>query len=116
MDQNTDRIEAVLKEERVFQPSEAFRQSALISKPQEYQALYEESLRAPEAFWGRMAGEFHWFEPWEKVLEWKAPNAQWFVGGKTNLAYNALDRQLETRRNKAAIIFEGEPGDARVLT
>ena len=116
MDRNTDRIEAVLKEERVFQPSEAFRQSALISKPEEYQALYEESLRAPEAFWGRMAGEFHWFKPWEKVLEWKVPNAKWFVGGQTNLAYNALDRHLETRRNKAAIVFEGEPGDERVLT
>ncbi|MER3480152.1 MAG: acetate--CoA ligase [Meiothermus sp.] len=116
MDQNADRIEAVLKEERVFFPSEAFRGSALIASPEEYQALYEQSLRDPEGFWGRFAGEFHWFEPWKRVLEWKAPNAQWFVGGKTNLAYNALDRQLQTRRNKAAIVFEGEPGDARVLT
>ncbi|PZA06978.1 MULTISPECIES: acetate--CoA ligase [unclassified Meiothermus] len=116
MDQNADRIEAVLKEERVFEPAEAFRRAALISKPEEYQALYEESLRDPEGFWGRFAQEFHWFEPWKKVLEWNVPYAKWFVGGKTNLAYNALDRHLASRRNKAAIVFEGEPGDSRVLT
>jgi len=116
MDQSADRIEAVLKEERVFYPSEDFKRSALLAKPEEYQALYEESLRDPEGFWGRFAGEFHWFEPWKKVLEWNVPYAKWFVGGKTNLTYNALDRHLASRRNKAAIVFEGEPGDSRVLT
>ncbi|MDM7324280.1 MAG: acetate--CoA ligase [Thermus sp.] len=112
-----DRIEGVLKEERVFYPSEAFRQKAHIRSEEEYQRLYEESLRDPEGFWGRVASELHWFEPWQKVLEGDLPHAKWFVGGKTNLSYNALDRHVETwRRNKAALIWEGEPGEERVLT
>jgi len=82
-----------------------------------------ESLRAeassdPEKFWGRYAeSELHWFRKWDRVLEWKAPHVQWFVGGKINLTYNCLDRHLPTwRRNKAALIWEGEPGDNRTLT
>ena len=70
-----------------------------------------------EAFWGRLAGELHWFEPFSKVLQWDEPLAQWFVGGKTNISYNCLDIHLQTpRRNKAALIWEGEPGETRVLT
>ncbi|WP_243089689.1 acetate--CoA ligase [Thermus neutrinimicus] len=112
-----DRIEGVLKEERVFYPSEAFRQRAHIGSEEEYQRLYEESLKDPEGFWGRVASELHWFEPWQKVLEGELPHAKWFVGGKTNLSYNALDRHVHTwRRNKAALIWEGEPGEERVLT
>ncbi|RDI94904.1 acetate--CoA ligase [Meiothermus sp. QL-1] len=111
-----EKIEAVLKEERVFQPSEAFRKAAQINRLEEYEALYKESLEAPERFWSRVASELHWFQPWEKVLAWDPPKAQWFIGGKLNLAYNCLDRHLETRGNKAAIIFEGEPGDSRILT
>ena len=112
-----DRIEGVLKEERVFYPSEEFRSKAHIKSEEEYQRLYEESLKDPEGFWGRVASELHWFEPWQKVLEGDLPHAKWFVGGKTNLSYNALDRHVKTwRRNKAALIWEGEPGEERVLT
>ena len=74
--------------------------------------------RPPEEFWGKFAGErLHWFSKWSQVLEWAPPFAKWFVGGKTNMAYNCVDRHLTTpRKNKAAIIWEGEPGDERVLT
>ncbi|WP_337868210.1 acetate--CoA ligase [Meiothermus sp.] len=111
-----EKIEAVLKEDRVFQPSEGFKQSARISQWEDYDALYRESLDNPDQFWSRVAAELHWFKPWEKVLEWNTPNAKWFVGGQTNLSYNCLDRHLATRGNKAALIVEGEPGDSRVLT
>ncbi|TFU18210.1 acetate--CoA ligase [Thermus tengchongensis] len=112
-----DRIKGVLKEERVFYPSEEFRSKAHIKSEEEYQRLYEESLKDPEGFWGRVASELHWFEPWQKVLEGDLPHAKWFVGGRTNLSYNALDRHVQTwRRNKAALIWEGEPGEERVLT
>ncbi|AWR86912.1 acetate--CoA ligase [Meiothermus taiwanensis] len=111
-----EKIEAVLKEERVFQPSEAFQQAARIHRLEDYEALYRESLEEPEKFWSRVASELHWFKPWDKVLEWNPPNAKWFIGGQLNLSYNCLDRHLATRGNKAAIIFEGEPGDSRILT
>ncbi|ADD28064.1 acetate--CoA ligase [Meiothermus ruber] len=111
-----EKIEAVLKEERVFQPSEDFRQAARIRRLEDYEALYRESLQEPEKFWSRVASELHWFKPWDKVLEWNPPNAKWFIGGQLNLSYNCLDRHLATRGNKAAIIFEGEPGDSRILT
>ncbi|GIW27644.1 MAG: acetyl-coenzyme A synthetase [Meiothermus sp.] len=111
-----EKIEAVLKEERVFQPAEAFRQAARIRRLEDYEALYRESLEEPEKFWSRVASELHWFKPWDKVLEWNPPNAKWFIGGQLNLSYNCLDRHLATRGNKAAIIFEGEPGDSRILT
>ena len=75
-------------------------------------------LRIPEAFWGELAEkELHWFEKWSQTLDWKPPFAKWFVGGKINASYNCLDRHLTTaRKNKAAIIWEGEPGDQRILT
>jgi len=111
-----EKIEAVLKEERVFQPSEAFRQAARINRLEDYEALYRESLEQPEQFWSRVASELHWFKPWDKVLEWNPPFAKWFIGGVLNLSYNCLDRHLAIRGNKAAIIAEGEPGDSRILT
>ena len=83
----------------------------------EYEALYRRAEEDPEAFWAECASELHWFKPFDKVLEWKFPFAKWFVGGKLNASYNCLDRHLTTaRRNKAALIWEGEPGDTRVLT
>jgi len=112
-----DRIEAVLKETRSFEPPEAFRLTARVKSEEEYEAEYRRSIEDPEGYWGEIAGELEWFEPWQKVLEWNPPHAKWFVGGKTNVCYNALDRHLGGwRRNKAAIVWEGEPGDTRTLT
>jgi acetyl-CoA synthetase len=117
MSSMTTNIESMMHEERVFPPPEGFSQSANIKSMEEYERLRTEAHDSPEAFWGRMAEELHWFKKWERVLEWNLPHAKWFVGGKTNVSYNCLDRHLQTwRRNKAAIIWEGEPGDTRTLT
>ena len=106
-------IEALLLEGRRFEPPEAFRARAALRDPR----IYEDAQRDPEGFWASIARELHWFRPWTKVLEWAPPYAKWFVDARTNIAYNALDRHLGTpRRNKAAIMWEGEPGDERVLT
>jgi acetyl-CoA synthetase len=110
---NTQTIAALLEEERTFPPPQEFKENANINDPR----IYEIAARDPEAFWAKAAEELDWFKKWEKVLEWDPPWAKWFVGGKLNASYNCIDRHLKTwRRNKAAIIFEGEPGDERVLT
>ncbi|WP_428265390.1 acetate--CoA ligase [Haliangium sp.] len=110
-------IESVLHEQRVFQPAKAFADAARVKSMEEYEALYRRADEDPAGFWAEVAQELHWFEPWKEVLEWSLPDAKWFVGGKTNLAYNCLDRHLSgPRRNKAALIWEGEPGDQRTLT
>jgi acetyl-CoA synthetase len=110
-------IDSVLREDRVFPPTAEFSAAARIKSLDEYRALYAKSETDPQAFWGEIAQELHWFQPWTKVLEWKLPIAKWFVGGTINLSYNCLDRHLSTwRRNKAAVIWEGEPGEIRTLT
>jgi acetyl-CoA synthetase len=110
-------IESVLKEERVFQPPQEFSAKARIKSFAEYEQLYKQAQDDPEGFWASMAKELDWFKPWDKVLEWNPPFAKWFTGGRTNIAHNCLDRHLTTaRKNKAAIIWEGEPGDERILT
>jgi len=110
-------IESSLKEERLFAPPAEFSSRAHIKSIEEYERLYKEADTDPEAFWARIARELEWFEPWTKVLEWDAPWAKWFVGGKLNLAYNCLDRHLNSwRKNKAAIIWESEAGEVRTLT
>jgi acetyl-CoA synthetase len=110
---NTQTIAALLEEERTFPPPQEFKENANINDPR----IYEIAARDPEAFWAKAAEELDWFKKWEKVLEWDPPWAKWFIGGKLNASYNCIDRHLKTwRRNKAAIIFEGEPGDERVLT
>ena len=110
-------IDSVLDERRVFPPPEEFAKQAHVSGMDSYERLYAEADLDPEAFWARIAGELHWFEPWTKTLEWNAPWAKWFVGGKTNLSYNCLDRHAATwRKNKAAIVWEGEPGEVETLT
>jgi len=110
-------IEAVLKEDRVFPPPEAFAAEAYIPSREHYDELYRSSVGDPEGFWGEQAARLTWQQPWQRVLEWNPPHAKWFVGGRLNVAENCLDRHLRgPRRNKAAIVFEGEPGDRRVLT
>jgi acetyl-CoA synthetase len=106
-------IESLLVERRTFAPPESFRARAVVAD----ESIYDAVRHDPEVFWEKMAGELHWFRRWDRVLEWTVPYAQWFQGGRTNIAYNCLDRHLNTpRRNKAAIIWEGEPGEMRVLT
>ena len=106
-------IEALLEEGRQFPPPSSFAKQANASDP----SIYERSAKDPEAFWGEMAQEIDWFKMWDKVLQWNPPFAQWFVGGKLNVSYNCLDRHLKgSRRNKAALVWEGEDGDWRVYT
>ncbi len=108
---------SILVERRVFRPRAAFSRWAHIKSLKEYKKLAQMADAKPEAFWAKIAGELHWFKKWKKVLQWEPPFARWFVGGRINVAYNCLDRHLGTwRRNKAAIIWEGEPGDTRTLT
>ena len=107
------KLDALLQENRKFPPPEDFRKKAFANDA----GLYERAARDPEAFWAAEAKRLTWFEPWKQVLEWNVPHAKWFVGGKLNLTYNCVDRHAASeRRNKAAIIWEGEPGDSRVLT
>jgi acetyl-CoA synthetase len=114
---STTNIESVLHESRLFHPPEVFSKEAHIKSMEQYRELYRESIEAPEKFWAGVARELHWFKPWSKVLDWQEPFAKWFVGGQTNLAYNCLDRHLSgPRRNKAALIWESEPGEVRTLT
>src|SRR5687767_10297965 len=106
-------IDALLQEHRRFPPSDEWRRTAIANDP----TLYERAERDPEAFWAALAGELEWMTPWHTVLEWKPPYAKWFLGGKINASVNCLDRHVRTaRRNKAALVWEGEPGDRRTLT
>jgi len=110
-------IETHLVENRLFKPSKEFAKNARISSMAQYRELYRESIDKPDKFWAREASELLWQKKWTKVLDWKSPFAKWFVGGKINVSENCLDRHLDTpRRNKAAIIWEGEPGEKRTLT
>lgn len=105
-------FEALLTETRRFEPSAAFTAQANTKDP----SVHEQAARNPEGFWAEMAAQLDWFTPWERVLEWESPQAKWFTGGKLNVSYNCIDRHTKSwRRNKAAI-WEGEPGDERVLT
>jgi len=112
-------IESILKEKRTFKPSAEFASKATIDSWEKYQELYQKASENPSEFWGELAeSELDWFEKWDQVLDWSNPPfAKWFVNGKINIYHNCLDRHLTTwRRNKAAIIWEGEPGDSRTLT
>jgi len=106
-------IEALLSEDRSFPPADAFAAGAVMNDP----GVYERAARDPEAFWAGFAKELDWMQPWSKVLDWNPPDAKWFVDGKINVSANCLDRHAKSwRRNKAAFIWEGEPGDRRTLT
>ncbi len=110
-------IRVLLKESRTHKPSPAFTAAAHVKGMAALRKLSASARKDPEAFWARAASELEWSKPWRKTLEWNPPFAKWFVGGKLNVASNCLDRHLKgPRRQKAAIIWEGEPGDVRTLT
>jgi len=116
-DSHPGQIDSVMQETRLFPPSKEFSSKARFSSLQQYQQVWDAAAADIEGFWDPLAKELHWFQPYDKVLEWQEPVASWFVGGKTNVSYNCLDSHLDTpRANKAAIIWEGEPGDQKVLT
>jgi acetyl-CoA synthetase len=109
-------ITSILQEKRLFPPPPEFAAKAHVKSMAEYERLWQRARDDPQGFWAEQAESLHWFQKWDRVLEWNEPFARWFVGGKINVAYNCLDRHLSTfRSNKAAIIWEGEPGDSRVL-
>ncbi|HSG09142.1 MAG TPA: acetyl-coenzyme A synthetase N-terminal domain-containing protein, partial [Longimicrobiales bacterium] len=113
MSGETGALSALLIEERRFPPPEDFRVSSVVSDA----GIYERAAADREAYWAEWASELHWFEPWNKVLDWNPPFAKWFVGGKLNVSYNCLDRHLEgPLKNKVALVWEGEPGDERSYT
>jgi acetyl-CoA synthetase len=110
-------IDSLLKEDRLFEPPASFSSGAYIKSREDYDRIYKRSVEDPDGFWSEIAGELHWFKPWDKVLEWEEPFAKWFVGGRLNMSFNCVDRHLTSwRKNKAAIIWEGEPGDTKTLT
>jgi acetyl-CoA synthetase len=112
-----ENIESHLVEKRIFKPAKQFSKASRIRGLKHYQRVYRESIARPEKFWAREAGELVWQKRWRKVLQWKAPFAKWFIGGKLNVSENCLDRHLSgPKRNKAAILWEGEPGEKRALT
>jgi acetyl-CoA synthetase len=103
-------IESAMREDRVFPPPAAVSARAWINSRRQYDRMYRESMDQPEEFWAKIAAELHWFKKWDHVLQWKLPNAKWFVGGTTNLSYNCLDLQIERGRGaKTAILWEAEP-------
>lgn len=101
-----------MDERRRFPPSEQFRQQAVVRDP----SVYQRAAADPEAYWATRARELDWFTPWTRVMEWTPPHVKWFAGGTLNVSVNCVDRHLATRRDKAAIVWEGEPGDRRRLT
>ncbi len=106
-------LSALLEEKRKFKPSAEFTKQANVQDP----AVFERAAKDPEAFWAGFAEELQWDRKWDKVLDWQAPHAKWFVGGKLNACVNCVDRHVQNGlRNKAAIIWEGEPGEQRTLT
>jgi len=113
MSKESGSLEALLTEERRFVPPAEFRERSVVSDP----GIYARARSDREAYWAEWARELDWFEPWSEVLRWKPPHAQWFVGGKLNVAHNCLDRHVESgHADRAALIWEGEPGDARTLS
>jgi acetyl-CoA synthetase len=114
-------LDSILRENRVFPPPAEFAAKAHVGSMAGYEELYARSVKDPQAFWAEIAKELHWFKPWTKVLDWKEdgqePWAKWFVGGKFNLSYNCLDRHVRNgKRDKTAILWEGEPGEVRRLS
>ncbi len=112
-----ENMDSLLRENRVFPPSPKFAQQALVGSAEEYDVMYKRSIDDPEAFWAEAAAELDWFKPWDKVLEGGMGSAQWFTGGRLNLCHNCVDRHAAgARRDKLAILWEGEPGEVSRIT
>jgi acetyl-CoA synthetase len=110
-------LSSILRERRIFPPPRDFAAKAHIKSLEEYESLYRRSIEDPEGFWAEAAKELDWFAPWTRVLDWQQPQAKWFTSGKINLCHNAVDRHaLSGRKDKVAILWEGEPGEVRRLT
>ncbi|HBV06850.1 MAG TPA: acetate--CoA ligase [Gemmatimonadetes bacterium] len=106
-------LDALLQEDRRFRPPATFVDQANIND----RDIYESAASDPEGYWSKWAAELDWFEPWQRVLKWSPPHAEWFAGGRINVSYNCLDRHVEAGRgDRTALIWEGEPGDARTFT
>jgi acetyl-CoA synthetase len=120
---NADVFESHMREDRVFQPPAAFAAKAWIGSKEEYERMYARSVEDPAGFWGEAAGEIEWFKTWDQVLSFpegtagSGAHAKWFVGGKLNLSHNCVDRHAKgARKDKVALLWEGEPGEVRRLT
>jgi acetyl-CoA synthetase len=114
---NADVFQSLLRENRVFPPPAAFAEKAWIGSEAEYERMYARSVEQPEEFWAEAASELDWFTPWTKVLDGSGPHAKWFTGGKLNLSHNCVDRHaLGARKDKIALLWEGEPGEVRKIT
>ncbi len=109
-------IESILQESRLFDPPKDFSSQAHVKGRERYDALCQEAAKDYEGFWAKAAKELKWRTPWKTVLQWNLPFAKWFVEGTLNVSENCVDRHLEKRADKPAIIWEGEPGDQRTLT
>ena len=113
MQKRPQTLDDLLKEHRLFKPSPPFKKQANLNDP----AIYKKAQKNPQAFWAEQAKALDWYKKWGRILEWKKPFAKWFIGGKLNACYNCVDRHITgANRNKAALIWEGEPGDERTLT
>lgn len=110
-------IESSLQEKRLFPPPIALSQTAFVQSLEDYHRLHDRAVADPEDFWGKLAEtELHWFQKWDRVLDWQPPFARWFVGGKLNVSDNCLDRHLTTeRRDKPALMWEEVTGDLSTL-
>ncbi len=110
-------LDSSLRENRVFAPPAEFAAKAHVKSLEQYEAMYRRSVEQPEAFWAEAAGELEWFTPWTKVLQGEGAHTKWFVGGKLNLSHNCVDRHaLGARKDKVALLWEGEPGEVRKIT
>jgi len=118
MTQSTGQIDHILSEDRSFPPPAEFTSNAVVASIDQYEQMCRDAIENRDEYWGNQAKEhLHWFEPFSEVCRFNAPDAEWFVGGKTNASYNCLDRHIEAGRGgRTAIIWEGEPGDERTLT
>ena len=107
-----EQLDTLLQESRTFDPPTDFKRTANVKS----KAVYRDAQRRL-SYWAKHARALDWYKPWSKILDWKPPHAKWFIGGKLNASYNCLDRHVATdKRNKVALLWEGEPGDRRVIT